>query len=157
MNAPVERQGYGMTGPTERFYNPGRNFYFEAPADWLHLHVLDHMNIVQAVRPDRKVSVTATGLLGPEGVDLADFAEKRFEARDEWLHPVEEVRQLKNGVYRAFAGVDPSDGEAMFWVIGAVQIAPRTFVSFSVIAQQDDFEHNRALYEDIMESPRLND
>ncbi len=138
---------------TGRFHNPDRNYFFEAPAHWVTNYHPEHRNIVQAMRPDGVASVAASAFKARPDIDLEAFAQARFGAREDYLQPVAGARRLANGVYREYAGTDPTDRQYLYWVIGAVESA-EMFVSFSIVTPREDFERNRRFYERIMESVR---
>ena len=44
---------------------------------------------------------------------------------------------LANGVYREYAGTDPTDQQYTYWVIGAVE-STDMYVSFSIVSPRED-------------------
>ena len=85
------------------------------------------------------------------GFGLREFADGRYEAKEDFLHPVGAEKSFQNGCYQELEGTYPGETEPTYYVMGAVAL-DSGFVSFSIVTTRTDFEQHREKYVDIMQS-----
>ena len=140
-----------------RCHNPGREYCFEAPAQWEVAHHPEHGHMVQAGDPESGATMTVAVYAPPPGGSLREFADIRFApgAREPFLHPVGEERAFPGGYYLETEGCPPGGDAPGYYVIGVVELPQGGgFASCSILTSREEFERNRARYVRMMRSVR---
>ena len=126
-------------------------FSLLAPSSWTRNA---NSEVFSISAPQDAASVTATAYSKQDG-SLDDFAANRFSSVQDFYSQIGvEVRTASGSIeriVRQYEGTWPGETQPTFYVVACIQL-PGVYVSLGITTTRAEFERNRKLYEDIIQS-----